>query len=118
MGFSIYKNMSVLTIYNKTTTGFFVDYEKEKIYNIYEKYYPTFSYEINGSRYTNFTDTPVFFRMHKPEDEKEIKLLYNESNPNHIIVKSQVIWNVIRCYNCFSIDINYYNIIYKILFEI
>ena len=44
MGFSIYKNMSVLTIYNKTTTGFFVDYEKEKIYNIYEKYYPTFSY--------------------------------------------------------------------------
>lgn len=106
--------MSVLTVYNKTTTGFFVDYEKEKIYDIYEKYYPTFSYDINGSRYTNPTNTPIFFRIYKPADEKEIKLLYNESNPNHIVVKSQVICNIIRCYKHFSIDINYYSIIYKI----
>ena len=102
--------MSVLTVYNKTTTGFFVDYEKEKIY----EYYPIFSYDINGSRYTKPTDTPVFFKMYKPEDEKEINLLYNESNPNHILIKSQVIWNIIRCYRRFSIDLSYYNFIYKI----
>ena len=114
----IYKNISVLNIYNKTTTGFFVDYKKEKINDMYEKKYPVFSYNINGSSFTNSTDTPVLFRIYTPTNEKEIKLLYNESSLNHIIIKSHVILNTIRGYNHISINTNYYNIIYKILFEI
>ena len=94
MGFQLYKGISLLTEYNKTTTSYFVYYKKVNIYDIYEKYYPTFSYEIDGNSYINQTEKPVLFRIYKPEDEKEIKLLYNENNPNYIIIKSKVIWNI------------------------
>ncbi len=91
MSFQTYKNICLITKYNKTTISFLVNYNKVNAF----EYYPTFSYEVDGKRYVNQTTSPIFFKVYRIKDEKEIKLLYMEKNPNFITIKNQVIFDTI-----------------------
>ena len=96
MGFQLFKGIKPLYEYNKTTKAYFVGYEEVKTNNVYIKNYPRFSYKVNGIEYISTTKYPVFFKIYDARNEKEIKIMYKENNPNYyVFIKNQAIWNII-----------------------
>lgn len=96
--FILFKTYNTFVYYNKTVKGNFVDYKQESIHGFDMEYYPTFSYVINGETYINDTDNPMLIRIYKSEKENKVKLLYNEEDPNQIVIKSHVVLNIVAVF--------------------
>ena len=96
--FILFKTYNTFVYYNKTVKGYFLDYKQESIHGFDMEYYPTFSYVINGETYINDTDNPMLIRIYKSEKENKVKLLYNEEDPNQIVIKSHVVLNIVAVF--------------------
>ena len=96
--FILFKTYNNLVYHNKTVKGYFIDYKQESIHDFDMEYYPTFSYVINGETYINDTDNPMLMRIYKSEKENKVKLLYNEEDPNQIVIKSHVVLNIVAVF--------------------
>ena len=96
--FILFKTYNILVYCNKSIMGYFVEYKQNSILGFDMEYYPTFSYVINGETYINDTDNPMLIRIYKPEKENKVKLLYNEEDPNQIVIKSHVVLNIVAVF--------------------
>ncbi len=96
--FILFKTYNNLVYCNKSIMGYFVEYKQNSILGFDMEYYPTFSYVINGETYINDTDNPMLIRIYKSEKENKVKLLYNEEDPNQIVIKSHVVLNIVAVF--------------------
>ncbi len=96
--FILIRTIIILSHYNKTVTGYFVEYIEEASHVYDTEYYPTFSYVINGEVHIYSADYPILVKKYQPEKENEVKLLYNEEYPNQIVIKSDIVLNIISIF--------------------
>jgi len=117
-GFQLFKGIQPLHEYTKTTVAYFVGYEQVKTNDLYIENYPKFSYEVNGIQYISKTKNPVFLKIYDVRNEKEVKILYKENNPNYyVFIKNQAIGNIIGGIFSFLVIISFifFYIKYKII---
>lgn len=107
-GFQLFKGIQPLHEYTKTTVAYFVGYEQVKTNDLYIENYPKFSYEVNKTQYISTTKNPVFFKIFDVRNEKKIKIMYKENNPNYyVFIKNQAIGNIIGGIFSFLIMISF-----------